>query len=42
MTNILEVVQGEVYGVWYLVGAALVFFMQLMFTAATVCGARWQ
>lgn len=31
MTNILEVVQGEVYGVWYLVGAALVFFMQCGF-----------
>lgn len=31
MTNILEVVQNEVYGVWYLVGAALVFFMQCGF-----------
>lgn len=31
MTNILEVVQNEVYGVWYLVGAAMVFFMQCGF-----------
>lgn len=31
MSNVLEVVQNEVYGVWYLVGAALVFFMQCGF-----------
>lgn len=31
MDNILEVVSGEVFGVWFLIGAALVFFMQCGF-----------
>lgn len=31
MDNILSVVQNEVYGVWFLIGAALVFFMQCGF-----------
>ncbi len=31
MESILEVVQGEVYGVWFLIGAILVFFMQCGF-----------
>ena len=30
-TTILEMIGGEVYGVWFLVGAALVFFMQCGF-----------
>lgn len=31
MSNILEIVQGEVFSVWFLIGAALVFFMQCGF-----------
>ncbi len=30
-TSIMELIGGEVYGVWFLVGAALVFFMQCGF-----------
>lgn len=30
-TTILEMIGGEVYGVWFLIGAALVFFMQCGF-----------
>lgn len=29
--NILETVSNEVFGVWFLIGAALVFFMQCGF-----------
>lgn len=32
-TTILEMISGEVYAVWFLIGAALVFFMQ--------CGFSW-
>lgn len=31
MEDILSIVQGEVYGVWFLIGAALVFWMQAGF-----------
>ena len=30
-TTILETISGEVFGVWFLIGAALVFFMQAGF-----------
>ena len=29
--NIMEAVSGEVFGVWFLIGASLVFFMQCGF-----------
>ena len=31
MESILETVTSEVFGIWYLIGAALVFFMQCGF-----------
>ena len=29
--SVLDLINGNVYGIWYLVGAALVFFMQCGF-----------
>ena len=31
MEEILEVINGQVFGVWFLIGAALVFWMQAGF-----------
>lgn len=31
MESIIEAVDGELFGVWFLIGAALVFFMQCGF-----------
>ena len=36
--EILEAINGEVYGVWFLIGAALVFWMQAGFTRAKNSG----
>ena len=31
INNIMDLVNGQIYGIWYLIGAALVFWMQAGF-----------
>ena len=36
-SEILDAISGEVYGVWFLIGAALVFWMQAGFAMVEIC-----